>query len=454
MSRRKLPRQPIQTHPPINSSPRSLDQRRVWVVAISLFLFSAFIRVLWIYAAQFPGDAMVSDMAGYMARAQALLDGNMASDRYLAVYPFGTHYVFALLMRVFGEDNLAGLAVAQALMGAACPALMFLTAQRAFGRLGVSLALGVILSLWQPWIVFVGYFSSETPYLFFMTLSLWSTVRWLQTHKGGLMVGASSAIAFVIRPQMLLYIIMASIYLGLRRRGLGLNLKQMLMALLPVLLVVGFSVWRYHSITGDWHVISDNGAIGRFFADTRYMRIESIETFADGHAKRRFFQPPATKQIGQTERFQFHGYIADATILDAERRRVQSTMSLAERWQLVMRNVRLLVAHNEVWPEMQIGKDAWRQALQRIFSQCVLWIVVPLAVVGFIAGGRRAEPAVMVAGLHVVTMLYAAAVYFGETRYRIPYDGVLLFFALIGAIALTSRSNTVIPPSTSLPNHP
>jgi hypothetical protein len=61
----------------------------------------------------------------------------------------------------------------------------------------------------------------------------------------------------------------------------------------------------------------------------------------------------------------------------------------------------------------------------------VKYLLAPLSLLGFLTLLRRRNDGVEWLALHGFTMLFAAARYFGEIRYRVPYDPLLFVLATI-----------------------
>jgi hypothetical protein len=374
-------------------------------------------------------------MSGYWLRATRLFSGHPQTDDYLAVYPYGNHYILALEMMLKSPVVITAL---QAVIGAALVPFTMLFARRTFRSPMVPLALGILVTLWYPLVSYCGYFSSENNYGFFLLLSLYLSGRFVDTGKGALLLGMAMAVGFTIRPQLLLTIVLLVMWLAVRKHHLvGFRWRSLALLLIPVALTVAYSSYRQHNITGRWEIISDNGAVGRFFASTAYKRIVGTRTGPDGKVLRRHdgkpvtrrFQPPATRQLGYKAKFEFVGYIADAEILGKERNRYQSTLAITEKLALLGRNISLLAYHNTMWPQRNQDNSGWRRGLFRFFGGVGKYVLIPLAMLGFIALCFRHNLLLELSALHVITMIYAAAMYFAEIRYRIPYDPILLIFA-------------------------
>jgi hypothetical protein len=206
--------------------------------------------------------------------------------------------------------------------------------------------------------------------------------------------------------------------------------------LAPILAVTTFSFIRHHQITGRYHLISDNGTVGTFFASTRYRNITAIGTRKDGSRKAGSFQPSATRQLGYTKGFAFYGYIANAEILDKERKRFLKSLSIFQRLSLIKRNISLLAFHNTLWPELDQAKFGWRKFFLIIWGEMVQYLLIPFAFFGLMTLILYRNLSFEIVSLHVVTMIYTAAFYLGGIRHRIPYDSILVMLAVQGIMVL------------------
>jgi len=415
--------------------------RGVRITIVAIVILSLAIRLVWVFGVQRPGDAVYSDMLGYMLRAQALIAGDQnMDDEYNVCYPYGTHYLYALESLVFGDSNYEAMGAAAAILSASVTLFLMLAALRCFSTVWPAYALGLVSALWYPQVSYAGFLTSETPYMFFLFLSLWLWIRLAQTGKGGGWAGLATALGFTIRPQLVMTALMGVAWMMVRKRDLDwFRWRTLAVVLLPALVVIGYSAYRHQDYTGHLALISDNDAVGRFFASTKYKRILAARTRPDGTVMKRSdgtdvtrkFQPPATRQLGYTREFTFTGYIADAKQLGAERARYQSTLSLAEKLGLLRRNIALVAFMNTMWPERNHAKEGtWRGSVFDLWAWLVKYMLLPLSFLGLLSLAFRRNLALELASLHIATMVYSAAVYFAEIRYRVPYDLILVLFAV------------------------
>lgn len=417
----RVPARPTPTPHPLTGSP---------VHAAALATLLAFlVRASWFLFVQQPGDALFSDMKGYIGRAANLLGGHDS----LACFPPGTQYFYAAEMLVFGPAGLAAMGWVHALLGSATVGLWTLTAGHALRWRLAPAIVGGVLALWYPLVSFGGYFSSEQPYTFFLAVSLWLTVRLVRTGRGGLGVGIAAGIAagiaLWIRPPILLTVGLAAPWLWLRQ---GLRLRVVLAWLAPVVLALGLASARFYLVTGRAGLVSDNDAVASFFAWTDYREIKATGVqYADRFEGSGTFHPqPRQKRTGFNGTFQVNGDRCDRDVLLAERDRVIGESTVPQLLARARRDVRFLVSDNPMWPEATRAKEGWRASLLEGWDVLVRWVLVPLASMGLTTLLWWRNPALELVALHVATVVVAAALYTGDVRYRVPYDPVLVLLAV------------------------
>jgi hypothetical protein len=415
--------------------------REVVAIAWMAFALSLVVREAWIFVVQSPFDSIYSDMSGYVERAREMVDGvPRVYPRLRAFYPYGTHYAFALLFRLVGEQHTAAVRVVYAAM-AAFPAYHFvLLASRLFRSVWVLAALGGLFALWQPLVWTVGFFVSEVPFTCLLFYNAWLMVEFASARRGGLRLGLTSAVLFAVRPQFVLTFGLLALVFALERGPLLVRryaLGAYARVLAPCLLVLAFSTVRLHELSGRWGLISENSGLNRLLADTTYARVDARWTTPAGGRYTFWIEAPAKVAVGEHGGINIEGYVGDVALLDAERRRFLADKSLGWRVRRALRNVQLLYRWNDPWPEDELVNPWPRHALQEGFNAVVRTLVLPLAVVGAFAARRRAALAVILA--HVATAIVLAMLYFPEARYRVPYDPMLLILAFAGFGALLNR---------------
>jgi hypothetical protein len=203
-----------------------------------------------------------------------------------------------------------------------------------------------------------------------------------------------------------------------------------------------FAAARYHHLSGQVGLISDNDALQRLFADTSIASVESWERLPDGSTRGFAFTPPGKFTLAETELYRFEGYIGDREKLGAARRRRTAGVPWTARVSRWARNAGLLVSPDFVWPEVERAKRGWRQRLHEWMQPMLRWIL-PLAFVGLVGAAIRPRPVVVIAVAHLVTSAFSAALYFGEARYRVPYDAFVFVLAVSGLVVLVRLASHV-----------
>jgi hypothetical protein len=409
---------------------RRTDERAIRAVAWAAFALSLATRLYWVMRVQSPYAAVYSDMAGYVNRANALLTHAPNSfPRIDALYPYGTHYFYALVFGVFGFANERTVCVVQALLGAA-PAWFFVRfAGRVFRGVAVPAALGALFAIWQPILWTTGFFLSEVPFIALLFWNSWLALRFAEARRGGLLLGATGAALFAIRPQFILtFGLFGLAYLLANRRRLFRRraLAQYAAVLAPWAIVLGFSVARHQRLTGHLGLISENGELNNVFAGTTVGKVEARWRAPNG--ARWFFQvePPTKKYVGETEVVRVWGYLADPKVLGPIREAHLEGKSLAWRARRAVGNVALLWEVHGPWPENEPARahPGLRKLLQVRFALGTRRLLLPLTILGLLLAKKRAP--YVVAGAHLATLVVLSLFFFPEARYRGPYDPFML----------------------------
>jgi hypothetical protein len=420
-------------------------RRGIPLIAFGSFVLAFSVRLAWIFKVQSPFDSIYSDMSGYVDRAERLLwNLPIADPRMLTFYPPGTHGLLALEFYLLGRHSRTAISIVHALVGAvpaACaPAL---TARLVPSRSAAALV-GVIVALWQPQIWCVGFFSSEIWFSAAIAVQAWLAVRDWKGAYGLLGTGLASITAFVIRPQFLLTWAMttsARAAVLAWRRGVRVAARNVTWLALPVALGLVVTSVRYHRLSGHWGLISASG-LNRIWADTDICKVEASWTAPNGDEINYWFSPPSKPALKASDAVTFTGFIVDPDILDPIRRERMRGVSWRARIARKLGNVELLLSGNLPWPESNY-KDripllgTTRSRLQQVFRNVALYEVLPLSLVGLALGRRNRTTLIL--GANLATIVIAAAFFFGEARYHVPYDPFALVLAAAGIYELGVR---------------
>ena len=416
---------------------RSLRRPKLGVVGVVVFLLAFAVRAWWALRVQRPVDAIWSDMAGYVLRAEMLLSGEMPGEpRMLVLWPWGTHALVAGEIALFGRTSVIGIGLCHAAIGAiAAPCASALTARFVPGRRAALLA-GTAVALWHPHVVYSGYFSSE---IWFTSATLLATVflvRHAEGRPGAIAGGIFLGLAFAIRPQVLLTCaIVAPLLVLARLRGKRLLPRSsgaLVAILLPLALLMAASSARFHRLTGRWGLIAASDSVQRLFGATDVAKLESTWTAPNGD-RWTWWYNPTTKGIATPATTEtFEGFIADREIIAAIQERRLEGVGIGARLRRMVDNVRLLV-DNVPWPEKDT-RIRPRRVLQNNYRGAV-FVVLGLALFGLWPLRRHAVAGLLVTA-QLATILVVAALFLGEARYRVPYDPLFIVVAVVGLWAI------------------
>jgi hypothetical protein len=396
-----------------------------WAAAIA-FLIAFAIRLYWVFRVQSPFAVVYSDMEGYVRRARDLV-AHLPSDypRVDAFYPFGAHYFYAGVFASLGYGSETAIKTVQALM-TAIPIYFFgRFSYRLLRSVWVSVAVSLVVAVWQPMFWFVGYFLSEVPFLALLYCNMWLCLRFRETGRDGFWMGLTAGLLFIVRPQVVLTFALLGVALlfrfGLRRYFRGLLWTAA--GFLPILL---FSVLRFYALTGHVGLISENANLNRVFADTPIARVDAHWTSASGHDWAYWFSPPTKRAMGETEAARVEGYIGDPRIMASLRQERLRGYSVWWRVHRALNNVRLLWDRNEPWPESDgaYQTTGGRRALEFLCGIIARWTIVPLAPFALFFLRKRTPH--VIAYAHLSTLVVLSMFYYPESRYRCPYDPLLI----------------------------
>lgn len=439
------------------------------LAALGVFAIALALRLVWVSFVDSPYDNIFSDMAGYINRAlQVAYDPSnplpIEGDKRLSdvhaiaasaagvdpwsancpLYPPGAHLVYAAEMKLVGWTHHAAMLVLNCVWGALVAPCAMLLARRVVRGLGVAVAVGLFMALWYPLLAFCGFFSSEQPYAGALALSIWLLVRQIESGKGAISLGLASSVAYLVRPQIVLtmgVLSLVGLFLLWRRppRAPRLRLASLLIAGGVLTVTVVWGAVRYHRLSGGrWGLISDNSTMTRLWADTNYGRVHASWRAPDGAVMSFLFESPPKAELGLHRELEIEGYIGDSVKIDAARRNEVHYMTLGERLVRWAGNVRLLFVDNTLWPDSMHQGNVWRRTAFAASQWVLLGLLGPLAMIGIASCAWRPKLVSLVCAAHVLTMIYVAAFFYAEQRYRVPYDIAIVILALEGGMLLAS----------------
>jgi hypothetical protein len=418
----------------------ALDKLRPHAFILLVTLAALALRLFYNLRLHPPGLHVYSDMAGYFDRSTSVLDDPFGKQPGDVVFPYGTHLFLAAVRAVFGRQNRAALAVAFAVLGALLvPLVHALAARLSKGRLVPRLA-ALATCVYFPWIALGGYYLSEIPFAVCLTAAALFALR-LADHgrdRDAFLLGVSLALGTAVRPQILLSALLLFLFWLARRRAFPrVRRGHLVRAAIPLLLVLAFSAARFHHHTGRLGLVSANGYVNWAFGRCHATRIDAR---APG-ALARFIPPPMT-YLRVHERnhpdtsirldpalhleLSVRGAIWQKAPFERLARTCMERTGPLRQLRYALTHVALLWGYNEIWPDS--GTPAWITMHDWLATQNLL-LLPPLLVALALAFGRRHARQGLVA-VHLFALFLVAMLYFGDLRFRIPYDGLALVLAL------------------------
>ncbi|APR75503.1 Hypothetical protein A7982_00849 [Minicystis rosea] len=415
---------------------RAIAARHRDLVAVTLAALA--VRLVWNLVVHKPLDYAFSDMGAYLARAES---GLGERSGYFTLFPWGTHVMLMALIRTLGRGN-GVIGSAYALLGAGAVAYGFLLARRLSRSVWVGRVVGALLVVYYPWIAIGGYVLSEPPFALFLTAAAYHGLVLADRGRpsDAWAFGAATAIAAAFRPQILLALPLYAIHFAVRRRAwraLSPALVVRMTAPIALVLMISAARARYH--TGHLGTIASNGPLNFAFGRCHAQRIAA---FSDDR-RSAVYSPPPLSALARYEvehpdalfklhpaidaKLEYQGQIWEAAPLTTL---AMACMRRSGAWRQVeyaATHVAMLWHYNVMWPDQNARPPfpkltAIAGTLHEIF-------VLPAALVTLVLAVRRRHARVMLLGLHVAALLAVAVVFFGDTRLRVPYDGILVVLA-------------------------
>ena len=254
-----------------------MEAERRWTrIAWGVIALGAVIRLVYGVIEHPPADYVFSDMKGYVDRAVRVASG-APLQRYDAFYPPGTHILLAAPLKVFGtgDSGLRAGAVLWWVLSSLTPLFAWRMARHLISPKAAAVT-AVLVSLYPLFILYGGFFSSETPALALLVGALWLTYRARdQVGRAALITAGAAGLlggaAVVNRPQFLLNLAVAAAPLLWAWRARWRPALAMVLAGVVVLAPV---LAYTSSATGKLTGVSENAGLNFFqsHCDVRLVR--------------------------------------------------------------------------------------------------------------------------------------------------------------------------------------
>lgn len=416
--------------------------------SIAIFLAALVVRLHWNLHVHPLGDYIYSDMNGYNSRADRLLRAPWTPYEYHAFFPFGTHLLVAVFKAAFPtEAGFVPISIAYAVGGAVCVLAAHRIALALTHWPWVAHAVGLFGIFYYPHLSTGGYMLSELPFSVLFMLAVWFSVRLVDHGKfrDALLMGLCAGLATWVRPQILMAIGLLGVFWLIRRRAMpNVRLPHLIVAILPVVLLLGVAAAHFKFQTGRNGLVSENGPFNMVFGRCHNSKIESLPD-GKGHGKVHF-RPPEFLQLNNLQErkkqegleppvrlnpiigdvLNYKGYIGDRERHNAYIRECLQKTSLWRQVEYSYLNVILLWRYNVPWPDS--GRSQWREPARVWTKIHEVLFAIPSLLFLVTLGPRKWVRQGWVA-IHMLAVLIVAALYFGGARHRHSYDLLFLFFA-------------------------
>ena len=389
----------------------------------------AVIRAAWVLVLHSPLDHIYSDSKTYVDTAMHLAQ-LVPPERFDAFYPPGTRALLAIPLALVGpdRDGLTAGAVLWLALSALTPYFMW-----RYLRLllpAPAAALGAAFCAFYPLhIAYAGFFTSETPGLAFLVLSLW-LAEWsarILSARAGFLAGVAGGVAAAIRPAFALNVLLAAVPLVRRARiSLAPLLALAGAGALMLVLVLAHEALIVGRVVG----VSENSGLTFYLGhcDIRRVTTGTPETLTYQ------FQTPVATQLdrGKDALFPDH-QIWDQGFFYAQGLSCIASDGLGHA-RVLLRNVYDMGLSTIPWPPS--NDEGLKQVAQ--LTNVFYVLLLPFIVVGSIRKVRRLWPfglgrgELMLLG-QLSLALVTAIVYFGDPRFRTPFDvfGLALAASLV-----------------------
>jgi hypothetical protein len=211
-------------------------------------------------------------------------------------------------------------------------------------------------------------------------------------------------------------------------------------AAIPIAIVLVFSAKRVEYHVGEpIGLISTNGPLNEVFGRCHNQGIESYTGAKPGTGERSGFGPPPFYLLREREArnprswiqldpamgydLKFRGRMWDKEPLRKIAADCVAKTGWAKQAKYAATHVLMLWGYNITWPDS--GKPEFRPIMKVAHDINVVVLMPPTVFAMFLALRRRWTRQALLA-LHLWALVIVSILYFGDTRFRAPYDGIAL----------------------------
>jgi 4-amino-4-deoxy-L-arabinose transferase-like glycosyltransferase len=417
-------------------------------LALGGIVAGVLLRALFVFILHPPHDYVYSDMQGYVTRAMEVARGHAQVPRDLAFYPPGTHLLLAASFKLFGTGP-AGLHWADAAwfaLSAVSPAFVWRLVRELLGPAAGAVT-AVLAALAPLFILYAGFFTSETPSLALLSGALWLGYRArsappLQALSLSVAGGLLGGLLVATRPQFILNLLLVAAALLQSARTRWRAVPGFAVGLIGVVaVVVAINSNNAGHVTG----FSENSGLTFFQAQCNIHRVSTGRPPGFGYV----FENPVAFSLRRGHDAYFPNHVGwDSGFFFRQGLDCIGSDGLGHV-PILARDVIDLTATSIPWPLMnEIALSRIGDIANVLYSAALvaLTLLVPLARRHWEIDERtRSGTNILLA--HLAMVIPVAVVFGAEPRYRVPYDifGLALMGWLIAGAITRRRAPPVIP---------
>ncbi len=401
------------------------------------------VRVVYVLSADLiPIDATYVDMDAveYDHLGWSLAQGEGFVDRYGAPTSFrfpGYPYFLSFIYLIFGHQHLVAL-LAQALLGALSPLLIYFTARRLFIE-KISRIAGIVAAGYPIFIWYTSWFMSENLFFFLLCLLIYLTVSLKDNLTWGRLVclGVVIGILSLTRGVGLPFIGIIPVYIFFLYKGnLGARVaRAALVGVLATLLLVPWTI-RNRVVFDRWMLpSSEAGAVmwmGLNRVDlTRYYILEPAFAYLDSVGRENASSEKFYAALSDTNYFGLRGVQRLFELYYPEEPPPQSEPEAMDR--LSAKCAEILRSNPGMWAAKSFATifRFWHVLDERARYLFGYGFILPFFLAGAWIVRRRFVELLPLIGFLLV--MYALAIPFDAAgRYRMPFESVLIIMAAVG----------------------
>lgn len=398
--------------------PRLPDYFWSWIPWILLLLNA--LLTTWVVFSLHPMEtAIFSDMRGYVHRAQQIMNGNY--DLIHFFQPVG-YPLWIAFWRGVAEGEWGLLKLSHVILVTLSVFLGWRTARYILPD-KLAIAALFLLTFHIQWWALASYALAETLFTFLITALTWSLVRWAANSRkrDAMLIGLFFGLAFYVKgsavffpPVLLVWSLLRSFHCKTSFRNTLIHLVIMGVCALAIALGHGvFSQIKY----GQFKLGADAGGLN--FVEGKCPAKYNFDN--EGAS----WLSPLHNYLGETEEKHWDVPFSDQAYY------------WRQGWECIKENPTVMLTSFRYVYYLFAGNPLWPVGAQEAFYEGWFTVVIlPLFLIGLLTASRHWDQPVLVPALLLLSLFLVAWVFKSELRFRVPFDAIIMIYAVLGARTL------------------